>query len=170
MSAPALVEVDPAEVQKRILAGPNKPQARGLGGPAGSGSACDATYRVVLIDGGGAGSLDQPMAFNVHFSTEFLKNYPGTRVTPCVAIQKVDMTVEASYQSHKSFTQPTPGGGPATLTGVLMTEAYGSVNVVCTNMMVGDYDLDTNSSPHLSKIKFQWNPGDKEDLLPITIS
>ena len=137
-----------------------------MAGPAGSGNACEATYRVIQITFGSA--LGQPMTFNINEAIEFLKNYPGSRVTPCVVLNKYDLTAEAAYQTHA--TPFARGGAAQTLTGVLQDMNFNSVTFSLDTMIAGEFTLDTNTQPHLSKQKFQFNPGDTENLAPISVS
>jgi hypothetical protein len=135
-------------------------------GPAGSGTACAATYRVLSVTYGTA--LGQPMTFNINEAIEWLRNYPGNRVTPCTVLNKYQMNAEAAYQTHKT---PYPrGAAPASLIGVLQDMSYAAVTFTLDTMLAGDFSLDTGSQPHLSKQKFEFSAGDTENLSPVSVS
>jgi hypothetical protein len=124
-------------------------------------------YRIAAISHGGT-NFNEPTGGSATEVVEYLKNRPGTRKSPCIAINAYDLEAEAEWQG---MITPVARGDKDVLTYTLENFLNMDVGTVaCANMRAGAASFDFNTAPYKQRQKFEYDAGDAEDMAPITVS
>jgi len=132
--------------------------------------ACTANlYRIVTIKHGSTDVVTECTGGSITEEVTFRENRPGTRKSPCIAIDSYGMRCDAE---GSGFTTPIVRGTKAALTYTLENFANATTStVVASNVRAGAARFDFNASPAFKQgQEFVYDAADSESLAPIAVS
>ena len=130
-------------------------------------SCIDNTYRVTAT--WNAVARNDCVGGSVQRTCEFIEVTPGTRITPCRALNKLGVEVDIDYQDLMTpATTATRASVVFTLTKLDITPGTKTITIV--NCRAGNDRIDMSSQPHRQTSTFVHDPQGTEDLAPITVA
>lgn len=129
-------------------------------------SDCDNSFRISSITHNSV-ALAQPVGGSITETVSYIKNRPGIRKAPCVALDEYDLEADAEYQG---LVTPTTRATKSSLVYVLLQLDGGSTTVTVTNMCMGGTSFSFSGGMHKQTNRYQYDSGTSDDLAPITVS
>ena len=124
--------------------------------------------RIASISHGGT-TLASPHGGSITEQVVPGESRPGTRKSPCAYIKEYALRAIAIFGE---MVTPIVRGTTATLTYTIQDMAESSnITIAVATMMMLNASFDFNSEPeYKQQYEFSYNPGDSENIAPITVS
>lgn len=123
------------------------------------------TFRTVSIDACGT-DLGDPVGGSIDSTVEFIRNRPGTRISPSIAMQSFDVNCVGKYQTQQN---PVTPGTMGDFVITVLTIDGNPIAVTCSDCMAGGTKMDFSSEKHVNSFDCTFNAGDTENLSPISV-
>lgn len=127
--------------------------------PCNAGNRITATFNSVAINSCLGGS--------VRFTVEFDKFYPDQRLSPVKLCAGVDG--EGTVEAAELVSMIAKGTNGSLVFSTLQGDG-GSNTVTAVTMEMAGTEIDFNSKPFRQRHSFQYNPGNTENVAPLTVA
>ncbi len=111
---------------------------------------------------------DNVIGAAMRWSCSYIESYTGARVTPARVLNSVIISGEIT--AHKFVTPITPGTAGTSSFAVTEFDSSTSQTVSCANTRASSGAIEASSPPFGQRQEFEYNPGDTETLMPISVA
>ena len=128
---------------------------------------CNNSYKMTGI-AHGATAFDDPLGGSVDESVDFFEHRPGSRLSPCTALNGYGYRAVARFA--KMATPVVRGTVSGLVFSLVQVDRTAANTVTCARASAGAASFSFDSQPHEQRQEFVYDAGDTENLAPITVA
>ncbi len=130
--------------------------------------ACGTNAKRIVSIAHAAVTMAEPVGGSVSEDIQWGENYPGTRISGCIWIERYIARASAKWQG---LVTPGVRGTTGNLVfTVKKIDDSGNTTITCADFKAGAAGFDLNTAPYPQTQDFRFDPQSTENLAPITVA